>query len=205
MFMKKLTEMSWMYGLSLITGIGILAVLSMAASGCASTPKTKMEKRKARAEIKKMADETLKMLYKEQPNAKRLIAKSAGYAVFSNFGTKIMFVGGGSGQGIAINNKTKKGVYMKMVEAQVGIGMGIKKFRQVWVFTQNRDLNDFINSGWETSGQGTAAAKMDDSGDDYAMAVSVSPGVWLYQLTDSGLALELTAKGTKYYKNDALN
>jgi hypothetical protein len=28
---------------------------------------------------------------------------------------------------------------------------------------------------------------------------------WLYQLTDDGLALELTAKGTKYYKDDALN
>jgi hypothetical protein len=38
-----------------------------------------------------------------------------------------------------------------------------------------------------------------------AGAVSVMPGVWLYQLTDDGLALELTAKGTKYYKDDALN
>lgn len=30
-------------------------------------------------------------------------------------------------------------------------------------------------------------------------------GVWLYQLTDDGLAPELTAKGTKYYQNDELN
>jgi hypothetical protein len=36
-------------------------------------------------------------------------------------------------------------------------------------------------------------------------ALAVSPGVWLYQLTETGLALELTAKGTKYYKDDALN
>ena len=27
--------------------------------------------------------------------------------------------------------------------------------------------------------------------------MSVSPGVWVYQLTDDGLAAELTAKGTK--------
>jgi hypothetical protein len=33
----------------------------------------------------------------------------------------------------------------------------------------------------------------------------VAPGVWLYQLTASGLALELTAKGTKYYKDNELN
>jgi len=35
--------------------------------------------------------------------------------------------------------------------------------------------------------------------------VSVSPGVWMYQLTDKGLALELTGKGTKYFKDDDLN
>jgi hypothetical protein len=27
----------------------------------------------------------------------------------------------------------------------------------------------------------------------------------VYQLTDDGLALELTAKGTKYYRDDDLN
>ena len=36
-------------------------------------------------------------------------------------------------------------------------------------------------------------------------AVSVSPGVWLYQVSGDSLALELTAKGTKYYKDSALN
>jgi hypothetical protein len=36
-------------------------------------------------------------------------------------------------------------------------------------------------------------------------AISVSPGVWVYQITDQGLALDATLKGTKYYKNDDLN
>jgi hypothetical protein len=36
-------------------------------------------------------------------------------------------------------------------------------------------------------------------------AVAVAPGVWLYQLTEKGAALELTVKGTKYYKDDDLN
>ena len=39
----------------------------------------------------------------------------------------------------------------------------------------------------------------------YQGAASVSPGVWMYQLTDKGLAAEITAKGTKYYRNDELN
>jgi hypothetical protein len=36
-------------------------------------------------------------------------------------------------------------------------------------------------------------------------AVSVSDGVWMYQLTDRGLALEITAKSTSYYKDGDLN
>jgi len=38
-----------------------------------------------------------------------------------------------------------------------------------------------------------------------AAAVAVTKDIWLYQLTDDGLAVELTAKGTKYYKDDDLN
>jgi len=33
-------------------------------------------------------------------------------------------------------------------------------------------------------------------------AASVSEGLWVYQLTDKGLALEITAKRTKYSKDD---
>ena len=34
----------------------------------------------------------------------------------------------------------------------------------------------------------------------------VSPrNVWLYQITDDGLAVELTGKGTKYCKDEDLN
>ena len=35
--------------------------------------------------------------------------------------------------------------------------------------------------------------------------MAVAPGVWLYQVSGDSLALELTAKGTKYYKDTELN
>jgi len=35
--------------------------------------------------------------------------------------------------------------------------------------------------------------------------MAVAPGIWLYHLTDTGLALELTAKSTKYHKHDDLD
>ena len=162
-------------------------------------------KKQKRADVRQMTGETLTRLYKAQPSAKKVVESAAGYAVFSNFGMKIFVAGGGSGKGLAVNNKTKKETFMKMVEVQAGFGLGVKKFKLVWVFENQNLLNDFTESGWTLSGQTTAAAKLNEDGGAVAGAMSVSPGIWLYQLTDDGLALELTAKGTKYYKDDALN
>jgi len=165
----------------------------------------KPSKQEQRADIRNMAKETLARLYKVQPAAKKAVAASAGYAVFSNFGLKIFFVGSGTGKGLVIDKTTKKETFMKMIEGQVGLGLGAKKFRQVWVFKSKKALNDFINSGWEFGGQATAAAKSGSKGGDMAGAISVDVDILLYQLTDDGLALELSGKGTKYYKYDDLN
>jgi lipid-binding SYLF domain-containing protein len=163
------------------------------------------DKGKEQAEVKKAGQDALNALYKAQPSARKAVESAAGYAAFSNFGMKILIAGGGTGKGVAVNNKTKAMTYMKMAEIQAGLGLGIKKFRLVWVFENEQALNSFINSGWEFGGQATAAAKSGDKGASYQGAVSVSPGVWLYQLTDKGLALELTVKGTKYFKDSDLN
>ncbi len=118
---------------------------------------------------------------------------------------KILVAGGGKGEGIAFDNATQKTTYMKMLEVQAGLGMGAKKFLTIFVFETQDALNQFVNSGWEFGGQATAAAKTSDKGGAYQGATTVAPGVWMYQITEKGLALELTGKGTKYYKDDDLN
>jgi len=163
------------------------------------------DKVKEQKEIRKMAQDTLHRLYKADPNAKAVVQGAAGHAVFSNVGLKIFVAGSGKGEGIAVNNKSKNETFMKMLELQAGLGFGVKKFRVVFVFDNEKAFNDFVNSGWEFGGQTTAAAKTGDTGGAMAGAASVSDGVWMYQLTDNGLALEITAKGTKYYKDDDLN
>ena len=183
--------------LILAFGIGI----GMSGTALGKEP----SKQEQQAEIRNMAKETLARLYKLQPAAKKAISKSSGYAVFSNFGMKIFLFGSGTGKGLVIDNATKKETFMKMIEGQVGLGIGAKKFRQVWVFKSKKALNGFINSGWEFGGQTTAAAKTGTKGGDIAGAIAVDVDILLYQLTDDGLALELTGKGTKYYKDDDLN
>lgn len=183
-----------------------LMISAPAFAGESKEDKEKQAKaNKERQEIRKTSKDILARLYKAQPSAKAAIEKAAGYAVFSNFGMKIFVAGSGTGKGVAIDNKTKKETFMKMVELQAGLGFGVKKFSLVWVFETPDTLGKFINSGWELGGQTSVAAKAGDKGASLQGAMPVSPGVWVYQLTDTGLALELTAKGTKYYKDDDLN
>lgn len=183
----------------------VLTVIGLLLPTYSLAAPTKDQVEQQRADIRKMADTTLERLYATQPSAKEAVKNAAGYAVFSNFGMKILFAGGGSGKGLAINNSNKNETFMKMIEVQAGFGMGIKKFRLIWVFEYQSDFNEFINSGWEFGGQATVAAQSGGEGAALAGAMSIKPGVWLYQLTDDGLAVELTAKGTKYYKDQNLN
>jgi lipid-binding SYLF domain-containing protein len=158
-----------------------------------------------RAEARNMRSETLAKLYAAEPGAKAQIAKAKGYAVFSNVGVNVILLSGGSGWGIARDNATGRDSYMKMASAGIGLGLGVKDFRGVFVFTSRGAMESFIESGWDASAQADAAAKAADKGDAWAGAVDVAPGIKLYQITEAGLALQATVQGTKYWKDDELN
>jgi lipid-binding SYLF domain-containing protein len=159
----------------------------------------------ARDEVRTMASDTLRQLYASQPAAKQAVEKAAGYAVFSNFGMKILVAGGGSGEGLAVNRAKRQEIFMRMAEVQAGLGFGVKKFRLVWVFDTQSAFDEFVDKGYQFGGQATLAAQASGKGAAYAGAMSVSPGVWVYQITDDGLAAELTVKGTRYYRDSHLN
>ncbi|HCM41902.1 MAG TPA: hypothetical protein DIS66_01105 [Candidatus Omnitrophica bacterium] len=160
---------------------------------------------KQRQVILEQSSEVLAKLYQSQPEAKAAVEKAYGYATFSNFGVKIFFAGSGSGRGLAVNNKTQQKTFMNMAEVQAGLGLGVKSFMLVWVFDNEQVFNSFVNSGWELGGQASAAAKAGETGAAYQGAIQIASGIYVYQLTGSGLAVELTAKGTKYYKDNDLN
>lgn len=179
-----------------------LLVLPVAPAHALFESKPAAEQREA---ILKQNAEIMDRLYRLEPHAKELIDKSVGYATFSNFGMKILIAGGGSGSGVVMRKANPKPVFMKMVEVQAGLGVGIKSFTVIFVFENEKALNAFVNSGWTFGGQATAAAKYENKGGAYEGAANVAEGVWMYQLTDNGLAAEITAKGTKYYKDSDLN
>ena len=160
---------------------------------------------KKREKTRKMAAQTLEELNKLQPTSKEAIRKAAGYAVFNNMGANLLLLSTARGAGIAINNANKQQIFMKMISAGAGLGIGVKDYRVVFVFEKADALNRFLDSGWSGSAQTDAAAKVGKSGAAYSGAVEVDPGVWVYQITKNGLALQLTLQGTKYYKDGDLN
>jgi lipid-binding SYLF domain-containing protein len=158
-----------------------------------------------RYRIREVGQESLSTLYEIQPSARYVIENAAGYGVFSTFGIKIFFAGGGTGKGFVHNNRTKRYTYMRMVQVQGGLGFGASKDRVIWVFETQRALADFVNSGWDFGAKAQAAAMVQDTGGMFSGAVSVAPGVYIYRLTETGLAAELTVSGTKYFKDNELN
>jgi len=186
--------------------IRILFFLIAAAvlfTSCATTGgKSPQDKRQA---VNDMRSQVLSELYKVKPGARDMIASSPGYAVFSNANVNIIFASFGGGYGVVKNNRTGKNTYMKMGELGIGLGLGVKDFRAVFIFHDAATMNNFINSGWEFGGHADAAAVADDKGLGAVGGEVVIDNITIYQLTKTGLALQATVKGTKYWKDDELN
>ena len=168
-------------------------------------PPTQAQIEAARQEVQGAASNALNALYAAVPNARAAVEKSAGYAAFSTFGMKLMVAGGTSGKGLAVNHRTRAQKYMKMLQVQGGLGFGIDKMHLVFVFTSEQALSAFINQGWEFGGQANVSAVDSGQGAMFSGAASISPGVYLYQLTETGLSATLTVSGTRFFVDPELN
>jgi lipid-binding SYLF domain-containing protein len=159
----------------------------------------------ARQEVQSASQSALSALYAIQPSARRDIERAAGYAAFSTFGMKLMIAGGTSGKGMAVNKRTGSQTYMKMLQVQGGLGFGISKNQLIFVFTSEQALSNFINTGWEFGGQANLSAMAGGEGSMFTGAAQVSPGVFLYQITETGLNATLAVAGTKFFVDSDLN
>jgi len=152
-----------------------------------------------------MEKETLERLYKESPGTKEKIEKAAGYGTFSNANVNLIFASAGSGYGSVVDNATGKRTYMKMALGGVGLGLGVKDYRVVMIFKDKTALDKFVESGWDVGAHADAAAKAGETGGEVSGEGDIRSGVEVYSMTESGLALQATIAGTKYWKDDKLN
>lgn len=180
----------------------VLSVGIVALTGCGPAGDTVEQKRD---NILSMEDETLERLYEEEPPAKRKIARAAGYGVFSNVNINLIFASAGSGYGVVYDNDTGDRTYMRMALGGIGIGLGAKDFRVVLIFKTDEAMRRFIQSGWEFGAHADAAAKAGDKGGELSDEGDISSDIDVYSMTESGLALQATVAGSKYWKDDELN
>lgn len=185
------------------TTVCLFAVTMVLLAGCG--PDKSMSVSEQQAVINKMADESLQKLYAEDAATKDKIAKAAGYGVFSNANINIIFASAGGGYGVVTDNATGKKTYMKMGLGGVGLGIGAKDYRQILVFSDKATLDSFINKGWDFGGHADAAAKAGESGGELSSEGDIPKDVTVYSITESGLALQATVTGSKYWKADELN
>lgn len=190
--------------MSLSRRLPLLLLVVCFVAGLAPTGFAKGSLEDKKEKTRKMRDAVLADLYKEKPELKNRIKKAEGYAVFSNVGVNLVIASFAGGSGVVVDRKGHE-TFMKMGSAGIGIGLGVKDFRGVFIFHDKDKLQKFIDKGWDFSGQADAAAKSDNKGAQIAGAGNITEGVELYQLTKNGLALQATLQGTKYWKDRDLN
>lgn len=181
-----------------------LVLIVLLTAQCTTTASRNDSPEERRDDIREMRADVLDQLFRLKPDVRPQIGEAVGYAVFSNANINVVLASFGSGIGVVRDNRDGSETYMRMGELGVGIGAGVKDFRAVFVFHDQQTLEDFINRGWLFGGQADAAAKANDLGAAIA-GEAVLDNITVYQLTQSGLALQATVKGTRYWVDPELN
>ena len=176
--------------------------IAVVVSGCG--PGRQLSNEEKLDAIGTMAAENLERLYSERPSARDEINSAAGYAAFSNANVNLIFASAGGGYGVVVNNSTGEKTYMRMGLGGLGLGLGVKDYRQVLVFPTTETMNKFIESGWVFGGHADAAAQAGDKGGALSAEGAIGE-VRVYTMTEAGLAIQATVTGTKYWKDNALN
>ena len=182
----------------------MLVCLTVTMIGCgpSSSQYTVQERQQI---IDDMAQETLDRLYREHPATKKEVAEAAGYGAFSNANVNIIFASFGGGYGVVVDNETGKKTYMKMGLGGLGLGIGAKDYRQALIFRDRQTLKKFVNSGWDFGGHADAAAVAGETGGELSGEGDINDDITVYAMTETGLALQATVTGAKYWKVDELN
>ena len=183
----------------------VVAALVVGLSGCATTAPSASEKARKQADVRSMVSTSLSQLYANQPRAKDAVMGSAGYAVFSDSGFKLVYGGGLSGKGLAVNRTTNQETFMEMMALQPGWGFGGSSFRVVFIFDKLEAFDHFVNSGWEFGDNTMTEALTGDSGAALTGTVTVSNGATMMQLDDEGLIDSVRITAAKFYRDKELN
>jgi lipid-binding SYLF domain-containing protein len=161
---------------------------------------TPEQKEAARAERVKLADAALEKLYKIQPEARKAVEGAAGYAVFDITSIYAILFVGQRGNGILYDNKSRKQTFMTSQRAGTGPGVGKQRVFQIFVFKSKGALDQFVLTG----GLGGDISGSVSTGTEGSVR-SFNPSIDIYQIPESGMAVQASWGGTVYSVDKELN
>ncbi|MBQ7479179.1 MAG: hypothetical protein IJT01_09855 [Selenomonadaceae bacterium] len=182
--------------------VSVLMLCLMTATAFAANPE---KIQKERTEIEELSTKALQNLYEKVPSAEKVIGNCYAYATLSNTGMKLGIFGDAHGRGVAVNNETGERVYMRMKEMGIGFGLGIKEYDLIFVIGTEEAWKSFISGDVKFASSAEAAASDGQAGGAIEGASISANGIWVYQMTKKGLALDASIKGTKIYADKKLN
>jgi lipid-binding SYLF domain-containing protein len=193
------------YRLTLLTAAfaGLLALT--ATAGLFGPSGDNIEEK--RDKVRKERDGILAKLYQEKPEAKAKIEQAVGYGAFNNKNMNLFLLSSGHGYGV-VKDKSGKETFMAMGSLGGGVGLGAKDLSVVFIFKTDEAMKNFVENGYQFGAEADATAKAGESGGGAAKegAADVAGKLFeVYQMTDTGAALQATVAGTKYWKDKDLN
>jgi lipid-binding SYLF domain-containing protein len=181
--------------------VALLTISTLTMTGCTEAEGvTAADKRES---VMEMHNAALEELYQKRPETKSMIKSAPGYAVFSDVNVNLIFVSAATGHGVAVDSSGQQ-TYMKMAQVGIGLGLGIKDFRAIFIFENAAAFDKFVNKGWEFEAQADASAKAEEKGGATSGAATFQD-FKIYKITKSGISLQATIAGTKYWKDAELN
>ena len=163
------------------------------------------QKEAKRQSLLKMADETLKEVYAMDPKAKDKVEKAYAYAVFDDYIYNAVLYVAGKGSGVAFKTSTKEPIYMLMLRAGTGPGVGYTKFRQLLIIKSETTFKEITTVGVDVEASANATFKVDDFGGSKLYSGSFNPSLDVYTITDAGIDLQANWGGVEFIKDPGLN
>ncbi len=152
-----------------------------------------------RAAIDRHAQAALDKLFASDPSTRAEVESAAGYAVFDVSAVNAVLLVGQRGKGVLVE-KTGKRTYMRAVRAGTGPGVGYQQLSQIFAFTSQVALDQFMVAG-KAGGDVSASATLGASG----VQQSFNPMIRTWQSTEKGFAVQANWGGTAYLVDPDLN
>jgi lipid-binding SYLF domain-containing protein len=158
------------------------------------------EKEAGRNAALKLSAEALEKLYKVQPDARKAVEGAVGYAVFDITSVYAVVFVGQKGKGVLFDNKSKKTTFMTSSRMGTGPGAGKQRVFQIFVFKNKIAMDQFVLAG----GLGGDVSGSASTGTD-GLVRSFNPSIDIYQIPESGMAVQASWGGTVYAVDSDLN